>query len=244
MMRAVGIIAGRELAAYFATPVATVFIVIFLALQGTLTFNVGNFFERGQADLVSFFNFVPWVFLLLVPAITMRLWAEERRLGTIELLLTLPITQFQAVLGKFLAAWAFCAIALALTFPFVITVNVLGRPDNGVIAAGYLGALLVAGGFLAVGSAMSALTKNQVIAFVLAVSLCFVFALAASPIVSDFLRQSAPWAADVLRRVGVLERYQDFTRGVISLPDIVYFISFMGFWLFVNAVIVDLRKAD
>ena len=184
------------------------------------------------------------MFLLLVPAITMRLWAEERRLGTIELLLTLPITQFQAVLGKFLAAWAFCAIALALTFPFVITVNVLGRPDNGVIAAGYLGALLVAGGFLAVGSAMSALTKNQVIAFVLAVSLCFVFALAASPIVSDFLRQSAPWAADVLRRVGVLERYQDFTRGVISLPDIVYFISFMGFWLFVNAVIVDLRKAD
>jgi ABC-2 type transport system permease protein len=243
-MRIVWIIASRELAAYFATPVATVFIVIFLALQGTLTFNAGGFFERGQADLVAFFNFVPWVLLLLVPAITMRLWAEERRLGTIEMLLTLPVTQFQAVLGKFLAAWAFCAIALALTFPFVITVNILGRPDNGVIAAGYLGALLVAGGFLSVGSAMSALSKNQVIAFVLAVTLCFAFALAASPIVGDFLRQSAPGVADVLRRVGVLERYQDFTRGVIDMPDFIYFASFIGFWLFVNAVIVDLRKAD
>ena len=241
-MRNIRIIAGRELAAYFATPVATVFIVIFLVLLGTLTFNVGNFFERGQADLVAFFNFVPWV-LLLVPAISMRLWAEERRLGTIELLLSLPITEFQAVLGKFLAAWAFCAIALALSFPFVITVNLLGRPDNGVIAAGYLGGLLVAGSFLAVGSAMSALTKNQVIAFVLALGLCFLFALAASPVVGDFLRQSTPGMAEMLRRVGVLERYQDFTRGVIPLPDLVYFASFIGFWLFVNAVIVDLRKA-
>ena len=159
-------------------------------------------------------------------------------------LLTLPITQFQAVLGKFLAAWAFCAIALAMTFPFVLTVNVLGRPDNGVIVTGYLGALLVAGGFLAMGSAMSALTKNQVIAFVLAVSLCFVFALAASPVLGDFLRQSVPQVADVLRRVGVLERYQDFTRGVITLPDCVYFLSLIGFWLFTTAVIVDLRKAD
>src|SRR3954462_1439365 len=141
-------IANRELRAYFATPVATVFIVIFLALQGTLTFNLGQFFDRGQADLNPFFTFIPWVFLLLIPAITMRLWAEERRLGTIELLLTLPLTQAQAVLGKFLAAWAFCAIALILTFPFVITVNFLGRPDNGVIASGYLGALLVAGAFL------------------------------------------------------------------------------------------------
>ena len=134
------IVARRELGGYFATPVATVFIVIFLVLQGALTFNLGNFFDRGQADLDPFFTFIPWVFLLLVPAITMRLWAEERRLGTIELLLTLPITQAQAVVGKFLAAWAFCAIALALTFPFVITVNILGNPDNGVIASGYVGA--------------------------------------------------------------------------------------------------------
>jgi ABC-2 type transport system permease protein len=243
-MRTVLVIARRELGGYFATPVATVFIVIFLVLQGTLTFNLGNFFDRGQADLVPFFNFIPWVFLLLVPAITMRLWAEERRLGTIELLLTLPITQFQAVLGKFLAAWVFCAIALALTFPFVITVNVLGHPDNGVIAAGYVGSLLVAGSFLAVGAAMSAATKNQVIAFVLAVTICFVFALASSPVVIDFLSQATPGLADVARRVGILDRYQDFTRGVIGVPDLVYFATFIGFWLFLNAIIVDQRKAD
>src|SRR5580698_2051104 len=170
-------IAARELGGYFATPVASVFIVIFLVLQGALTFNLGGFFDRGQADLNPFFTFIPWVFLLLVPAITMRLWAEERRLGTIELLLTLPITQTEAVLGKFLAAWAFCAIALVLTFPFVITVNILGQPDNGVIASGYVGALLIAGAFLSIGAAMSALTRNQVIAFVLSVMICFIFAV-------------------------------------------------------------------
>ena len=190
-MRNVFIIAGRELGGYFATPVASVFIVIFLVLQGALTFNLGGFFDRGQADLNPFFTFIPWVFLLLVPAITMRLWAEERRLGTIELLLTLPITQTEAVLGKFLAAWAFCAIALILTFPFVITVNILGQPDNGVIASGYVGALLVAGAFLSVGAALSALTKNQVIAFVLGVAVCFVFAVASYPVVTDFLPQHA-----------------------------------------------------
>ena len=147
------VVARRELAAYFATPVATVFIVVFLALAGVLTFSLGNFFARGQADLVAFFSFLPWLFLLFVPALTMRLWAEERRLGTIELLLTLPIAPWQAVLGKFLAAWAFCAIALALTFPFWITVNLLGSPENGVILSGYIGSLLVAGAFLAIGSA-------------------------------------------------------------------------------------------
>src|SRR6201986_4264918 len=191
-MRNILIVAGRELGAYFATPVASVFIVIFLVLQGALTFNLGGFFDRGQADLSAFFTFIPWVFLLLVPAITMRLWAEERRLGTIELLLTLPITQAQAVLGKFLAAWAFCAIALALTFPFVIAVNILGSPDNGVIASGYVGCLLIAGAFLSVGSAMSALTRNQVIAFVLAVAVCFVFAVASNPIGNDFLSTNVP----------------------------------------------------
>jgi ABC-2 type transport system permease protein len=174
-------VARRELGGYFATPVASVFIVIFLVLQGALTFNLGNFFGRGLADLNPFFTFIPWVFLLLVPAITMRLWAEERRLGTIELLLSLPITNAQAVVGKFLAAWAFCAIALALTFPFVITVNILGNPDNGVIAAGYVGALLIAGAFLSVGAALSATTKNQVIAFVLALAVCFLFAMASQP---------------------------------------------------------------
>jgi ABC-2 type transport system permease protein len=243
-MRNTLIIARRELGGYFSTPVAVVFIVIFLALQGVLTFNLGNFFDRNQADLAPFFNFIPWVFLLLVPAITMRLWAEERRLGTIELLLTLPIRQGEAVVGKFLAAWAFCAIALALTFPFVITVNYLGSPDNGIIATGYLGALLVAGSFLAVGAALSAATKNQVIAFVLAVAVCFLFAVASYPLVTDFLSKRSPALADVVRHFSVAERFQSFTRGVITLPDVVFFASFIGFWLFVNTVIVDHRKAD
>jgi ABC-2 type transport system permease protein len=243
-MRNILIIARRELGGYFATPVASVFIVIFLVLQGALTFNLGNFLDRNQADLQPFFAFLPWVFLLLVPAVTMRLWAEERRLGTIELLLTLPITRAQAVLGKFLAAWAFCTIALLLTFPFVITVNVLGRPDNGVIACGYLGALLVAGAFLAIGSALSAATKNQVIAFVLAVAVCFVFAVASYSLVTDFLGTHSPVLSEIALRIGVLDRFQDFTRGIISLRDIIYFASFIGFFLFLNTVILEQRGAD
>jgi ABC-2 type transport system permease protein len=243
-MRTTLIVAGRELRGYFATPVATVFIVIFLVLQGTLTFNLGNFFDRGQADLNPFFSFIPWVFLLLIPAITMRLWAEERRLGTIELLLTLPITQTQAVLGKFLAAWVFCAIALALTFPFIIVVNILGSPDNGVIASGYLGCLLIAGAFLSVGAAMSAATRNQVIAFVLSVMICFIFAVASHPIVNDFLSRNVPALGDFTRRLAVVDRFGDFTRGIVSLRDVIYFASFMGFFLFLNTVLVEQRKAD
>lgn len=243
-MRTVLIIAGRELRGYFATPVATVFIVIFLILQGALTFNLGQFFDRGQADLNPFFTFVPWVFLLLIPAITMRLWAEERRLGTIELLLTLPIVQAQAVVGKFLAAWAFCGIALMLTFPFVIAVNILGQPDNGVIASGYIGCLLIAGAFLSVGAAMSAATRNQVIAFVLAVAVCFVFAVASNPIVNDFLAKTVPALGAFTRRVAIIDRFTDFTRGIIALRDLIYFASFIFFWLFLNTVLVDQRKAD
>ena len=243
-MKITAVIVQRELAAYFSTPVATVFIVIFLALQGVLTFNLGNFFDRGQADLVSFFNFVPWVLLVLVPAITMRLWAEERRLGTIELLLTLPITRAQAVLGKFLAAWAFCAIALLLPFPFVIPVNILGKPENGVLAAGYAGALLVAGAFLSIGAAISAATKNQVIAFVLSVSICFIFAVASYPIVTDFLSRNTPVLAEIARRISVFDRFLNFVRGVIALRDLIYFATFISFWLFVNTIIVESRKAD
>jgi ABC-2 type transport system permease protein len=238
------IVARRELAGYFATPVAYVFIVIFLMMAGALTFTLGGFFARGQADLGPFFNFVPWLFLFLVPALTMRLWAEERRLGTIELLLTLPLPQWQAVLGKFLAAWGFCAIALLLTFPLVLTVNYLGRPDNGVIAAGYVGCLMVAGAYLAVGAAMSAMTKNQVIAFVLAVAVCFLFAAAGSPIVTEFLSQRIPLLAEVARGLSITERFNSLTRGVIALRDVVFFASFMGFFLFVNAVVIDHRKAD
>jgi len=237
-------VARRELAAYFATPVAYVFIVIFLVLSGTLTFTLGNFFARGAADLQPFFSFVPWLFLFLVPALTMRLWAEERRLGTIELLLTLPIAQWQAVLGKFLAAWAFCAIALALTFPLVITVNLLGRPDNGVIATGYVGCLLVAGAYLAVGAALSALTKNQVIAFVLAVAVCFLFAAAGSPVVTEFLSKNLPILAEIARSLSINDRLNGFSRGIVAARDVIFFASFIGFWLFANAVAVDHRKAD
>ena len=243
-MRTTLIVARRELGGYFATPVASVFIVIFLVLQGALTFNLGNFFGRGLADLNPFFTFVPWVFLLLVPAITMRLWAEERRLGTIELLLSLPITNAQAVVGKFLAAWAFCAIALVLTFPFVITVNILGHPDNGVIASGYVGALLIAGAFLSVGAALSAATKNQVIAFVLGLAVCFLFAMASYSVVTDFLSQNVPVLAEIALRLAVVDRFQDFTRGVVSARDLVFFASFIVFWLFVNTVIVERTKAD
>lgn len=238
------IVARRELAGYFATPVAYVFIVIFLVLAGALTFTLGNFFGRGQADLIPFFSFVPWLFLFLVPALTMRLWAEERRLGTIELLLTLPLPQWQAVVGKFLAAWAFCGIALALTFPLWLTVNLLGAPDNGVILSGYVGCLLVAGAYLALGAAVSALTKNQVVAFVLAVALCFVFAAAGSPVVTEFLDTRIPQMAEVARAVSVADRFGGFTRGVIAARDILFFASFIGFFLFVNAVVLDHRKAD
>src|SRR5579885_2886112 len=179
-MRSTWVIFRRELASYFATPLAYVFIVIFLALAGALAFFLGNFFDRGQADLQSFFAFHPWLYLILIPAIAMRLWAEERKTGTIELFLTLPISITEAVLGKFLAAWAFTGIALVLTFPIWITVNVLGNPDNGVIFASYIGSFLMAGGYLAIGSCISAATKSQVIAFVVAAALCFIFTVSGS----------------------------------------------------------------
>jgi len=243
-MNAALTVARREFAAYFATPVATVFIVIFLVLSGALTFTLGGFFTRGQADLLPFFGFIPWLFLFLVPALTMRLWAEERRLGTIELLLTLPITPAQAVVGKFLAAWVFCGLALLLTFPLAITVNILGEPDNGVILTGYLGCFLVAGAYLAIGAAISALTRNQVIAFVLAGAGCFLFAAAGSPVVTEFLSSKLPILAELARAVSVAERFNGFTRGVIAAKDFVFFASFIGFWLFVNAAILEHKKAD
>ena len=184
-MRNVGLILRRELASYFATPLAYVFILIFLVLANAFTFYLGDFYQRGQADLKPFFAFHPWLYLFLIPALSMRLWAEERKSGTIELLMTLPVRTWEAVLGKYLAAWLFTGVALALTFPIWITVNYLGSPDNGVIFASYLGSLLLAGGFLAVGSCMSALTRSQVVAFILGVVACFVLLLAGYPMVID-----------------------------------------------------------
>jgi ABC-2 type transport system permease protein len=240
----IAVIVRRELASYFATPLAYVFIVIFLVLAGALAFFVGNFFDRGQADLQPFFTFHPWLYLVLIPALAMRLWAEERKSGTIELLLTLPISMTEAVIGKFLASWAFAGIALVLTVPFWITVNYLGHPDNGVILASYIASFLMAGAFLAIGACLSALTKNQVIAFVLGVAVCFVFAVASYPVVTDFLSRNTPVLADIARRIAVIDRFQDFTRGVVSLRDLIFFATFIGFWLFLNTVIVEQRKAD
>lgn len=235
----------RELASYFATPVAYVFIVIFLAMAGAFTFYLGGFYERGQADLIPFFSFHPWLYLFLVPALSMRLWAEERKSGTVELLLTLPVTMWQAVVGKFLAAWAFTGIALALTFPIWITVNYLGDPDNGVIVASYIGSFLMAGAFLAVGACLSALTRNQVIAFVLTVTVCFLLLLAGFPLVLNFFRLWAPQAViDTIASMSFLTHFSSLIKGVIDLRDIVYFVAMIGFWLVANAVVLDLKKAD
>ena len=235
----------RELASYFATPVAYVFIVIFLLLAGTFTFYLGNFYERGQADLQPFFNFHPWLYLFLVPAVGMRLWSEERKSGTIELLLTLPLTMWQAVVGKFLAAWAFIGIALALTFPIWITVNYLGSPDNGVIFASYLGSFLMAGAFLAIGSCISACTRNQVIAFILTVVVCFLFLLAGFPLVLNFFSGWAPQAlVDAISGLSFMTHFASIGKGVIDLRDLIYFILIIAFWLYASAVVIDLKRAD
>ena len=243
-MRNIGLIFRRELAAYFATPLAYIFIIIFLVLAGTLTFFVGGFMERDQADLQAFFNFHPWLYLFLVPALSMRLWAEERRTGSIELLLTMPITMTQAVLGKYLAAWVFTGIALLFTAPIWLTVNYLGDPDNGVIVASYLASFLMAGAFMAIGSMISASTKNQVIAFVLTPTVCFVLTLAGSPIVIEFFANWAPpMLIDMINGLGFLSHFQAIQRGVIDVRDIVYFASIIGLALYANALILDLEKA-
>lgn len=242
-MRNVGYIMRRELTGYFATPVAYVFLVIFLALVGAVAFFVGGFFGRAQADLQPFFAFHPWLYLFLIPAIGMRLWAEERKTGTIEFLLTLPISTVQAVLGKFLAAWLFAAIALTLTFPFWITVNVLGDADNGVILAGYVGSWLMAGAFLAIGSCISALTKNQVIAFVLGAAVCFLFMMSGLDLVQSIFRPFAsPFVLEVISSMSFLTHFDAITNGVIDLRDIVFFVSVACVFLYANVVVVDLKK--
>ncbi|MDP6345794.1 MAG: ABC transporter permease subunit [Alphaproteobacteria bacterium] len=234
----------RELAGYFNTPLAYVFIVIFLFLTGIFTFYMGGFFNRGQADLRPFFNFHPWLYLFLVPAIAMRLWAEERKSGSIELLLTLPLSLWSTVLGKFLAAWVFTIIALALTFPMWITVSYLGQPDHGVILAGYIGSMLMAGGYLAIGACVSAATKNQVIAFVVSVVICFLFTVSGAPMVLDFFAGWAPQAVlDAVASFSFLTHFNAITDGVIDLRDLIYFCSLILFWLFANLFVVEVKKA-
>lgn len=243
-MRTTMAVFRRELAGYFNTPLAYVFIVIFLFVTGIFTFYLGSFFDRGQADLRPFFNFHPWLYLFLVPAISMRLWAEERRSGSIELLLTLPMPLAAAVLGKFLAAWTFTTIALSLTFPMWITAAYLGDPDHGVIAAGYVGSIFMAGAYLAIGACISAMTKNQIIAFVVSILVCFLFTVSGAPMVLDFF---APWAPqtvlDTVSAFSFLTHFNTITDGVINLRDVVYFLSLIGFWLFANLLVVEAKKA-
>ena len=217
---------------------------VFVALAGVFSMYIGGFFIRAQADLTAFFGFHPWLYLFLIPALSMRLWAEERRAGTIELLLTLPVTMTQAVLGKFLAAWLFTAVALALTFPAWITVNYLGDPDNGIIVAGYLGSLLMAGAYLAIGSCISALTRNQVIAFVVSAAVCLLFVLSGYPLVLDvFSAWAPPFLVETVSSFSFLGHFDDIVKGVIDLRDVVYFASLIALWLFVNVLALEVNKA-
>jgi ABC-2 type transport system permease protein len=244
-MKNLSVIFKRELGSYFATPLAYIFIVIFLVLAAVFTFYLGGFYESGQADLNAFFNFHPWLYLFLVPAVAMRLWAEERKSGTIELLMTLPVSRTDMVLGKFLAAWVFIGLALLLTFPIIITVNYLGSPDNGAIFTGYLGSWLLAGGYLAIGSCMSALTKNQVIAFIVSVVACFIFIVSGFSLWLDLFAGWAPqWLLDAIASLSFLIRFDAISKGVLDLRDLLYFISLMAVWLLATAIVIDLKKAD
>ena len=242
--KAIWTIARRELAAYFISPVAYVFLVIFLLLTGFFTFTVGAFFERGEASLASFFVWHPWLYLVLVPAVGMRVWSEERRAGTIELLLTMPVATWQAILAKFLASWVFLAIALALTFPVVLTVNYLGSPDNGVIVAGYLGSLLLAGAYLAISCMTSAMTRNQVVAFILAVVIClFLILCGFAPVTGLMTRWASPALVDTVAAFSVVTHFNGFERGVIDTRDLLFFFSVIGYALFATGVIIRSHRA-
>ena len=240
-------ITKRELGAYFSSPLAYVFIVIFLRLCGFFTFMVGGFFERGEASLSSsFFLWHPWFYLFLVPAVGMRLWAEERRVGTIELLLTMPITAWQAILGKFLASWLFLGLALLLTFPIWLTVNYLGSPDNGIILSGYIGSWLMAGAYLAVSCITSAMTRNQVVSFIVAVMLCLFLILAGFPPVirlMEGLGHSWQWLVDAITSFSVITHFEGFQKGILDSRDVLFFLSVIAFSLFSTSVILRGHRA-
>jgi ABC-2 type transport system permease protein len=239
-------IAKRELAGYFASPVAYVFIVIFLLLTGFFTFMLGGFFERNDASLTAFFVWHPWLYLFLVPAVGMRLWSEERRQGTMELLLTMPITAWQAIVGKFLASWLFLAIALVLTFPMVIMVNYLGHPDNGVILTSYFGSFLLAGAYLAVTSMTSAMTRNQVVSFIISVVICFLLILAGFPPVTNFFSHVlnfSPSFVEIIASFSVMTHFDALQRGVLDSRDLIFFLSVIVFSLFTTGVIIRGHRA-
>ncbi|MBN1866020.1 ABC transporter permease subunit [Candidatus Sumerlaeota bacterium] len=241
----------REFKGYFATPVAYVFIVIFLFLTGLFTFNVSRFYDPrdvgsvGQADLRAFFDWHPWLYLFLIPAVAMRLWAEERKSGTIELLLTLPVSAAQAIVGKFLAAWAFVGIALALTFPMVLTVLYLGEPDVGLIVAGYIGSFLMAGAYLAIGECVSALAKNQVVSFIVSVVICLLFVLSGFSVVQEFFQSWAPaWFTQAVSSMSFLTHFGSLEKGLVGAPSLVFFGSLIVGWLSACAVILEIKKAE
>ena len=243
-MNALTAVFQREFKSYFATPLAFVFLVIFLFAMGAFTFYLGHFYDNGSADLTVFFGYHPWLYLFLVPALAMRLWAEERRSGTMELLLTLPVPLWATVLGKFLAAWAFAGLALILTFPIWITVNYLGHPDNGVIFASYVGSFLMAGAYLSIGACVSSATSNQVIAFIISVVVCFLFTISGAPLVLDAFRSWAPVPlVEAISSFSFITHFVAITAGVIDLRDVIFFFSLMALFLYANMLIVDLRKS-
>lgn len=235
----------REFTSFFATPVAYIFILIFLIMSGVFTFMFGGFYERSQADLLSFFDFHPWLYLFLVPAIAMRTWSEERNTGSIELLMTLPITTMQVMMGKFFAAWTMLALCLLFTFPLWLTVNYLGNPDNGIIASAYLGSWLMSGAYLAVGICMSASTRSQIVAFILAIVICFVFVLAGSPVVIALFQSWAPNSViDAIAALSFLSHFQNMAKGVVVLSDVVFYCVSIAVWLFAGYVIIEKKKAN
>jgi len=243
-MSPIGIIFKREFRSYFATPIALIFLTVFLVLNGFFTFKMGRFFEAGQADLRAFFLWHPWLYLFIVPAVSMRLWAEEKKSGTIELLMTLPVSLFQASVGKFLAAWAFIGLALLLTFPVVGTVMYLGTPDIGVIIASYIGSFLMAGAYLAIGCAVSAATNSQVISFVVTTTICLsLILLGFEPVIEALQGVFSPMIVDQLTNLSFPYHFEAIQRGVIDFRDIIYFCSLMLMSLFVGAVILDRSKS-
>lgn len=244
-MSHLAVIFRREFVSYFVTPVAYVFILVFLVLSSAFTFYLGQFYERGQADLQPFFNFHPWLYLFLVPAVSMRLWSEERKSGSIELLLTLPITLWEAILGKFLAAWAFAGLALIGTFPIWMTVAFLGEPDHGAIMGSYVGSWLMAGAFLAIGCCMSALTKSQIIAFILSGTACLMFVLAGFPLVLNFFEGWVPvMILDLIAGLSVITHFTSISKGVVALTDLIYFVSMILLWLFFTRLMLIMKSAD
>lgn len=249
-MRNIFTIAKRELQGYFASPVAFVVIVIFLLLAGFFTFMVGSWFEYRQATLSQtsdsqmFFGWHPWLYLFLAPAVGMRMWSEERRMGTMELLLTMPITPWQAIVGKFLASWAVVAVALALTFPIIITVNYLGSPDNGVIFAGYMGSLLLAGACVAISAMTSAMTRNQVVSFIISlVGILFLILAGYPPVTNLLVNWASPWLVEGVAAFSVMTHFESIQKGVLDTRDLIYFLSVIGFSLFTTSVIIRAHRA-